>query len=370
MNESIKHRVADQIIADYVDSGKLKPGDKLPTVRELKDIYKTSDTTVQHALNILELWGLVRKRHGSGSYLCEPNSMQNGQRAKMIGCISSFADNDIAVRMYVGIEKVCRKNAYCMIVANTQDNYESEREQVKRMVDMGCQAIVLYPVPRTAEQLRNDYLRNSFKDFPIVLIDNAFPEQGVSQVVFDNRLAGRDMAEMLIKEGHKRIAFMSQDNNLQVRSVRDRHKGFLEALQDHGIEFKEEDHWIISSSESVYSSPQESVQKNIEEKLAGWRKSKDHPTAAIAVEDMTAIYTINVAQDFGIKVPDELRVVGFDDLSVARLFRPSFPTTSPDFARAGSIAAEMAIEQAKRGDPARSSVFINTLPVPIKRRKA
>ncbi|MCE5198894.1 MAG: GntR family transcriptional regulator [Armatimonadota bacterium] len=370
MNESVKLRVANLIIADYVNSGQLKAGDKLPTVRELKEIYKTSDTTVQHALNILEMWGIVKKRHGSGSYISEPDSVHSAPRTKMIGCISSFGDNDIAIHIYEGIEDVCRKNGYHMIVASTQDDYDAEQEQIKRMVDMGCQAVVLYPVPRTAEQLRNDYLKTSFRDFTIVLIDNAYPEHRISQVVFDNRQAGRDMTEMLIKEGHRRIAFMMQDSNLQVRSVEDRYRGFREALREHGIEFRDEDRWVLSAAKSIYSSPQDDVQKNIKPKLMNWHESKDHPTAAVAVEDRTAIYTINIAQELGIDVPEQFKVVGFDNLSIARLFKPSFPTTAPDFTRAGALAAEMAIEQATGGDLSRSSVYINMLPVPIRRRKA
>jgi DNA-binding GntR family transcriptional regulator len=61
-------------MADYVNNGQMKPGDKLPTVRELKDIYHTSDTTIQHALGILELWGVITKRHGSGSYIADSST--------------------------------------------------------------------------------------------------------------------------------------------------------------------------------------------------------------------------------------------------------------------------------------------------------
>ncbi len=369
MKESVRHRIANLIIADYVHSGRLKVGEKLPTVRELKDIYGTSDTTIQHALNILELWGIVKKRHGSGSFIAETGNVQNGMKSKIIGCISSFGDNDIAIHIYEGIERVCRRTGYHMVVANTRDDYAAEQEQVKRMVEMGCQAIVLYPVPRTAEQLRSDYLKSSYKDTPIILIDNAYPEQGRSQVVFDNYQAGHDMTELLIKEGHKRIAFMMQDSNLLVKSVQDRHSGFLDALSEYGIPFNEDDLWVLSASKSVYSSAQEDIVNNITPELINLRDNENSPTAAIAVEDTTAIYTINVAQELGIIVPDQLRVVGFDNLGIARLFKPSFPTTEPNFTRAGTIAAEMAIDQAMGGDSSVSSVYIQKLSVPVKRRR-
>jgi DNA-binding LacI/PurR family transcriptional regulator len=232
---------------------------------------------------------------------------------------------------------------------------------------MGCKAIVLYPVPRTPEQFRKDYLKTEFKDFPIILLDNAFPEQGRSQVVFDNYRAGYNMTELLLKEGHKRIAFMMPDSELLVRSIRDRYKGFRDALQEAGIPFADEDLWVVNASRSIYSTPKDDVLKNIKPKLANLL-SGDHPTAVIAVEDTTAVYTISIAKEQGIDIPGQLRVVGFDNLGIARLFEPTFPTTAPDFTQSGAIAVEMAIDQALGNETSGKSVFIHTLSVPVKRR--
>jgi DNA-binding LacI/PurR family transcriptional regulator len=79
-----------------------------------------------------------------------------------------------------------------------------------------------------------------------------------------------------------------------------------------------------------------------------------------------AVQTIVLAQEMGFAVPEQLRVVGFDDLPVAQMFRPEFPTTAPDFRRAGELAAELAI-RLMRGEKLPSLVYM--LPVPIRRRR-
>jgi LacI family transcriptional regulator len=120
----------------------------------------------------------------------------------------------------------------------------------------------------------------------------------------------------------------------------------------------------LSASRTIYSTPKEDVLKNIQPKLATWIDNGEHPTAVIAVEDTTAVYTINVARELGIDVPSQLRVVGFDNLGIARLFEPAFTTTAPDFIQLGSTAMEHMLDM----DASEKCTYIHTLSVPIKRR--
>ena len=207
MKHSLQHKIADLILTDYINSGRIEPGQKIPTVRELKDIYGTSDTTIQRSLSILELWGAIIRRPGSGCYVSDAQEVYLKPSLKILGCVASCTDTEPAFHVFSGIETVCRQRGYQMLVATTNDDYKMEMESVGKQIDMGCDAIVVYPAPRTQEQMSSDYLKTSFKDFPIVLLDNAFPEQGRSHVIFDNYSAGYGMTEMLIKEGHRRIAF-------------------------------------------------------------------------------------------------------------------------------------------------------------------
>ena len=369
MKHSLQHKIADSILTDYINSGRIEPGQKIPTVRELKDIYGTSDTTIQRSLSILELWGVIIRRPGSGCYVSDIREVYLKPSLKILGCVVSCTDTETGFHMFSGIETACRQRGYQMLVATTNDDYNMEMESVSKQIDMGCDAIVICPALRTQEQMASDYLKTSFKNFPIVLLDNGFPEQNRSHVIFDNYSAGYGMTEMLIKEGHKRIAFMRPGNNLLIKSVRDRHKGYVDALRVAGIQYNEEDVWPLGITQSIYKGSHENAFSVIKNKLSKFNDNGNHATAVLALEDTLATHTIMIARGLGIDVPGQLRVVGFDNQPIARLFTPAFPTTNPDFNEASKIAAEMAIDLAT-GELSGSAIYVNKLPLPIIRKKA
>lgn len=362
---SLPHCIALTIINDYMESGFLKAGDRLPTVRALEQQYRVSRNTVVHALSLLEQQGYVARKHGSGVYVAEHLSPQRVSEP-LIGLVGPNVQAELVFRVYEGVEHVSRQHGAHVVVASTGNSYETERWQVSRLVKLGCQAIVLFPCTRTEKQLQDDYLKSEFKDVPIVLVDTAYPEQMRPQVVFDNYRAGFEMTQMLIREGHQHIAFMDfarREDNWVHYSTRERYRGYTEALRMAGITPHPEHRWVIWDKHFAL----DDVRSEISTFLHNWLTSDPRPTAVIAIEDALAVQTILLAQEIGIRVPEQLCVVGFDDLPVARMFRPAFPTTSPDFRRAGEIASEIAMQMIQGKAP---SSLVYMLPAPILRRGA
>ncbi|MHB9035537.1 MAG: GntR family transcriptional regulator [Armatimonadota bacterium] len=363
MANSLPDTIAKDIHTQYVRNGSLKPGDALPPVRELQKKYKTSRSTVLHALSILETQGVLEKRRGSGCYLTEQGLDAGKTSPNMIGFIGYFTNAEITHHIYEGVEQFCRKRGYHVIFGMSQCDYQTEQEQVERAIQAGCQAIVLFPAGRSKDQLRNDYLKTKYTNFPIVLVDLAHPEQKRSQVVFDNYHAGYEMTKLLIRDGHRNIAFMMMDlgDGWTNKSTHDRYNGYLDALNEEGIAPRPNDLWMLK--DNPYIEPRAQCVMPF---LLNWSQQQDKPMALIALEDCMAMDTINLARQIGIQVPDELTVVGFDNWSHAAAFSPAFTTTDPDFTRAGEMAAELAISHI-RGKL--KSPIVYTLPVPIKERR-
>ncbi len=357
MKSSLGNHIADMVLRDYITNGIVRPGERLPTILELKREYCTSDTTIQRALTILELRGVVDKRHGSGCYVSEADNAEAAPKlAKMIGYVLSFQD----IGSSETIERVCSKHDYSLVVAYTQDDYDTEQAQVKRLIGIGCKAIIVYPAPRTQKQLRQDYLKSEHRDFPIVLLDTGYPEQQRPMVVFDNYLAGYHMTRFLISEGHRRIAFMDYDHvddEMLISPVKERYRGFLDALDSAGIRFDPKDTWRISGLpsnrhgndiwEPAYRRSHKDMENYLTPILANWREQHEHPTALIAIEDSYTCHAIRLARKLGIAVPGELCVAGFDNRPTDDSPFAHFPTTTPDAIRAAQIATEMAISYAK-----------------------
>lgn len=362
MRRSLSVTIAEAILSDFVHSGLLQTGERLPTVRELEQRYRASRATIVHALSLLEQQGWVEKRQGSGCYVRRPDD-QPSPSQRLIGFVARNTDTEVILRVYAGIERVARIHHLHVLVASADDRYEVERQQVERLVQAGCQAIVLFPVTRTERQLREDYLKREFLGFPIVLVDIAYPEQKRPQVVFDNYLLGYEMTEMLLREGHRRIAFMdveAGEERLMHYSTRERYRGYLDALHHAGVAVLPEDRWTVRGR-----LPGEDMYEEVLSFLQEWKRAEERPTAVIAIEDFCAMRTIQAAQSLGIRVPEELTVVGFDNLTLTRNFSPPFPTSDPDFRRAGEVAARLAIQQI-RGSLTEPVIYM--LPVPVKRR--
>lgn len=363
MRRPISEQLAAAILSDYIQSGRVKVGMKLPTVREMEVQYGVSRATIVQSITILQQQGWVERRHGSGVYVRKPE--RTNAPPRLIGYVARNTDSEIILRVYGGIERVARVHDMHVLVGSAGESYEMERIQLHRMVEAGCQAVVLFPVSRTRRQLDTDYLKEELLDFPIVLVDIAYPEQRRPQVVFDNYRLGYEMTEMLLHEGHQRIAFMdveSGPDRLMHYSTRERYRGYLDALQHASAPVYEEDHWIMSGK-----LPGDDMADAVYPFLRQWCGSRSRPSALIALEDYAAMRTIQVAQSLEIRVPDELTVVGFDNLAIAHGFSPPFPTSGPDFCRAGEVAARLCLQwlRGSLGEP-----VIYMLPVALRKRKA
>jgi DNA-binding LacI/PurR family transcriptional regulator len=288
---------------------------------------------------------------------------------KIMGFIAAAGtDEELVMRSYRGASMECERHGYHMSFSTSGGNYEIERQEVYRMFEAGYKGVVLFPTARTQKQLKEDYLKNELQDFPIVLLDIAYPEQKRSQVVFDNYTAGYDMTEMLINKGHKHIAFMeanSPDGDYMQKSILERYQGYMDAMRNNHLTPRPEDHWIIYhriSRDETY----DGLMSKLAACLHKWLDDECPPSALLALEDLAASCITSLARELGINMPSQLEVVGFDNLRVGKSCIPPFSTTDPDFTCAGKIAARTAIRQI---EGIQTTVpIVQVLPVPLKIR--
>jgi len=359
MATSKSTQLASHIARDYLRDDALRPGDRLPSIRALQEQYGVSMTVVSHALSMLSAKGLIEVRHGIGCFLAKKPGATMAERSRTIGLVLPFESTlELMGRIMKGVESVCRQRGYYVLFANTTNDYDTERRQIERFVNTGCEAVVLFPAVRTKRQIESDYLNSAFLDFPIILVDMTHPEQLRPQVIFDNRRVGYEVTERLVRAGHRRIAFMTygaRNSEDFHRSNSDRHAGYVAALQDAGIHPRPEWRWPIEVGPDI-------IGEQIHAHLKTWQTLTEPPSAVVAIEDLHGVTTIIHARELGIDVPEQLCVVGFDNLSMAKAVSPPMMTTEADFVRAGEMAAELAL------DPLTTSVSrpsIYVLPVPL-----
>lgn len=356
-------KVAREILARYLETGKVQAGAKLPSIRDLTTVLGASSSTVANALSILQAQGYVRKEHGVGCFVADvPEAASSDLTPPSIAFIMPTAlSTGCLARIYAGVERSCRNLGYDLVTASAEYDYDAEEALVDRFAASGCQGIVMNAVTRTRRQLSNDYLRARHRDFPIVLVDIAYPEQQRPQVVFDNHRAGLEMTRLLLEKGHRRIAFMHAALPTGVeplhRSTADRYQGYLQALQEAGVTPRAQDQWhahlILEDHES-----------EAEATLKAWLTQPARATAVVTLTDDVALDMVHGARALGIDLPRDLQITGFDNIRAARTIRPAFPTTDPDFERAGDAAVDL-LSRLIAGDLAEPLTYM--LPAPLVR---
>ncbi|HEX2911526.1 MAG TPA: LacI family DNA-binding transcriptional regulator [Chloroflexia bacterium] len=166
---------------------------------------------------------------------------------------------------------------------------------------------------------------------PAVLIDQFFPDLPLDVVVNDSYQGSLEAMEYLVNKGHRRIAFVSGRNHYTVQR---RYQAYRFALLEANIEFQPE--WLIAGDLSVGGG-----EKAAEEFL----RRKLDCTAVFCVNDSTALGFIKVMAQNGLRVPQDLSVIGFDDIPAADYIWPPLTTVRTNAPKLGQIAIHRLVER-------------------------
>jgi len=178
--------------------------------------------------------------------------------------------------------------------------------------------------------------------FPFVIVSYRTKDKGINFVDSEN-IKGAELAvEYLIKKGHKKIAFIQGLMN-ETNAI-DRYLGYKRRLKKHGIPFREE-----------YVIPGDFARDVAYKNTANLLKLKDRPTAIFCSDDYMALGAIERIKSAGLSVPEDIAVIGFDNIEIAEFTKPSLTTVKQPMYDIGKVAFEvlMAIMSKKQSSPAR-----------------
>jgi len=183
------------------------------------------------------------------------------------------------------------------------------------------------------------------ESFPFVLIDRYFTELPCSYVGVDNLSAVYNLVNYLIDLGHRQIGFVSP-KDANTTSIRERFAGYRNSLRHHGIEYDPD--WLCWSPSTLYSPVNPEQGEEIEINFfREYFKRPNLPTALIAVNDYTAYLIFNAAKAEGIRIPDDISLVGFDNDEFARFNEVPLTTVEQPYREVGGRAASLLIDKIK-----------------------
>ncbi|THF77974.1 GntR family transcriptional regulator [Cohnella fermenti] len=325
-------------IKQKIESGELKPHDPLPTQIDLAKEYNTSEITSRRALSDLVQEGYVYRIRGKGSFIQESPSA--GVGAKPIRTIyfahkellESF-DHPFFGDMFDGIKLTCEENGVDFHLWNVGADYE--------LPDDPDAGIILLTTKEDFDLSRLTAWQQENRR--LVTVHFYYPHLGIPYVIVDNLTGGYLATQHLLSLGHKRIGvIITGDSIMDVNQEFSlRLQGYRLALSQHQIAFDPELVAFMSGGK-----------ERLEMGAEGFRqlmKLEQPPTAIFATSDYKAFGAMEAARDMGLNVPEEISIMGYDDIKVSKYTYPSLSTVNQNTKKLGQRAAEILLFELKAG---------------------
>jgi LacI family repressor for deo operon, udp, cdd, tsx, nupC, and nupG len=226
-----------------------------------------------------------------------------------------------------GIQACAEKEAYQIMIAITDSDVGKEERSIKMLETKLVDGLILF-----APQVCKERLETLAKNYPLVQCCEYIEGAQVSVVSIDNLQAAYDATCYFLNLGHEKIAMIT--SKVVCPSSKLREQGFRKALLDHNKVLKEE---YILHTDYTYTAGMEATKKLLQ--------GAEPPTAIFATSDSLAIGAIKAAVQMGIKVGEEIDIIGFDDTSIAKMYQPAITTVTQPRFKIGEVAMSLLLEK-------------------------
>jgi LacI family transcriptional regulator len=186
----------------------------------------------------------------------------------------------------------------------------------------------------------------------VVVLDNCFDTVDASFVQINNMLGAYQAGEHLYELGHRQIGYIASD--ARIHNFDERRNGFIYALKERGIEIGEERTFVVAPT--ILSS-QESLKTQLADYL---RNGGVMPTALFCECDYIAISAIKTLSELGYRVPEQVSVVGFDNIAEAQVVTPELTTVHVEKERLAHLAVDLLVDNLKQERSVRLKVTVDT----------
>ncbi|RUT73060.1 LacI family DNA-binding transcriptional regulator [Ancylomarina longa] len=306
------------------------------TIKDIAEKLNISVSTVSRALKnnpeiSLQTRENVQKLAKELKY--QPNPLAVALKTKKsntIGVVVPQIVSSFYASVVKGIEQVADEQGYQVFVSSSNEKMEKEEKNVNGFLNMRMDGIILSLSRATSTY---DHI-HKIQDMgvPMVLFDRTSKELDVSKVVADDAAAAYTAVNHLIDSGAKRVAFLTGMEYMLFG--RNRMRGYKKALEDKGFSL---DKTLISRCDFTV----EGAKKAAMELLS----RSNRPDAFFAISDDLAIGTIAAAKELGLRIPEDVAVVGFSNSRRSRYMEPSISTMDQNPKQVGREAAKLLFDQ-------------------------
>ncbi|MBV8715395.1 MAG: GntR family transcriptional regulator [Chloroflexi bacterium] len=337
-SEPLHARVAARVRHD-VRIGLYQPGQRLPAEVDLARKLGVSRGTIRQALAALLKEGLLETVPGRGTFVSNQSSKPP---AGLIGMVLPSVVRARNPELIAGAEQVVSQAGYSLLLGISGDERALETAQLERLYAQGAAGAIVYLVDGSFQipELRAMIER----EFPVVLIDRHIPGLPVDVVMMDNLNGGFLATQHLIEVGYRRVGYIGTDN-ISTSSIVERMAGYRWALTQYGLD--PDASLVCTELRRLLSWPPREPEKeeHNEQVLREFLLRADRPEAVFVCNDYVAFQVVLIAERLGLKIPDDLAVVGFDNVAYTDYFGVPLTTLEQPRHEIGVTAATLLLER-------------------------
>lgn len=274
----------------------------------------------------------------------QPNALARGlkvKRTQTIGIIIANILHYFSTAVCRGIEDYCNQHGYNVIICNADDDPAKERGYIDMLLAKQVDGIICVTTGENNELLGELAARK----YPLVLVDRKAEGIETDGVYSNNEQGAFDAVEHLIRTGHRRIALLSPELQ-RVSTRKERYAGYVKALQTHDIPVNETYVKFVREFSAL---------KDILQELL---RLPEPPTALFCSNDLSTMETLRALKEGGIRVPEHIAIVGFDDSPWTDLLEPPLTRVVQRTFEIGALSAEKLLRQIEQPDEVEPAVQI------------
>lgn len=328
----------------------MKSSIKNPTIKDVARKSNVSVATVSRILNNLEGYSEETRRRVM-QVIDEIGYRRNDiarnlkiKSTNTIGVLLPKVGTNFYIEILNGIEDAAHNDGYSVIICNVGDNGERTEEYIRIMIERQVDGIIVCSLPPEKSLIENIIGVN----IPVVLISTIYSGYSIPYIKVDDYKASYAAVEYLIKMGHKDIAMVGGSPLDPIAGI-PRLQGFIDALRNNKLKVREN---LIKHNGFSFKDGITSMEQLL--------KEKEKFTAIFAACDEIAVGAISVAHKRGLKIPEDISIIGYDGTQVAEMCYPPLTTLVQPFYEMGEKAVKTLIQKIS------SVVEVESLIMPFK----
>ncbi|MES2794219.1 MAG: GntR family transcriptional regulator [Planctomycetota bacterium] len=336
-----KYEQLKQLIIEQITSGRLKPGDALPTERWWAEQNKLARSTVRQAMSSLERDGLIRRMQGKGTFVHEQALERFSQGLAVYAMVLPETQAGFYPSLQRSFDEAAVAVHHQLLICNTGNNVDRQGNIILQLLDKQVAGVALVPVtqgPTPVYQVRQ--LQKA--GIPVVFCHRRVEGINAPLLAIPFHDIGRMVGRHLVERGHRRVAFfaphrttgsLAYETGLRVELAEAR------AQVPEGCVF-------FGADGSINPAEYET---EITAALESMLRRDDRPTAIFASFDSLAELIYLLLERFGLRVPDDISIVGLGGISRSTPMMRRLTSATVDEVQIGHRAAEL-LDRMRRGE--------------------